>query len=105
MSELRTHAKLVRFTVTEFAEVERRARAAGRRPASYLCESALAGAPPSPNLAGPPADLLHALAGIGADLRAIAASPHLAPDRTPLHAVLDTLVNVLRTLTNRAPAA
>jgi hypothetical protein len=61
MHELRTRAKLVRLTPAEFSELERRARAAGRRPAHYLREAALSELAPAPAPDRSTADLIHVL--------------------------------------------
>jgi hypothetical protein len=98
LATTRTRSKLVRLTPEEFAEIERRARTAGTVPARFLRDSALSdrtSAHPQPTSA----DLLHSLATIGADLKALARS---APDdttRARCNVALDELVAVLRQLT------
>jgi hypothetical protein len=47
MTSRRTKGKLIRMTPEEFAEIERRARAAGYLPARYVRQAALDGRSPS----------------------------------------------------------
>jgi hypothetical protein len=100
MPELRTRAKLVRFTPTEFSEVERRAWAAGRRPALYLREAALTGAGSAPVANADTVALIHLLTRIGADLRIVAQSPGNEGTRARANEVLAELLATLRQLTS-----
>jgi hypothetical protein len=104
MPELRTRAKLVRFTAAEWLDLEQRAHAATRRPAEYLREAALTGAPPAPDSARPNAELLHTLTRIGADIQTLVHNSDAA-DRALLHRAMDELVATLRHLTGREPGA
>jgi hypothetical protein len=98
MSELRTRAILVRLTPAEFKELERRARAAGRRPALYLREAALTDAAPA-LLANPDTvALTHLLTRIGTDLRIVAQSPGNDATRARADEVLAELLATLRQL-------
>jgi hypothetical protein len=95
----RIRSKLVRLTPEEFAEIERRANAAGQLPARYLRNSALAVTPPATpcSLASP--EVLHALGVIGADLKALARSGADAATRMRAEGVLSELLAVLQHLT------
>jgi hypothetical protein len=99
MPELRTRAKLVRLTPAEFNELERRARAAGRRPAHYLREAALSETAPAPAPGRAAADLIHVLTRIGADLRIVGQSPRSDAISSKAEAVLSELLTTLRQLT------
>jgi hypothetical protein len=99
LSARRIRCKLVRLTPEEFAEIERRANAAGQLPACYLRNSALAGAPPATPCSTASPELLHALGAIGADLKAIIRSGRDPATQVRAERVLSELLVILQWLT------
>jgi hypothetical protein len=98
----RTLAKLIRLTPDEFTEIERRARAAGRLPARFIRDCVLTPIEPTASTPRPPHELIHTLATIGADLKALLRSTPDESTRTEATSVLAQLVVVLRQLTGTA---
>jgi hypothetical protein len=86
MPELRTRAKLVRFTPTE--------------PALYLREAALSGVRPAPVANADTVALTYLLTRIGTDLRIVAQSPGNDATRARANEVLAELLATLRQLTS-----
>jgi hypothetical protein len=95
----RIRSKLVHLTPEEFAEIERRANAAGQLPACYLRNSALAAAPPAIPCSLASTELLHALGAIGADLKAIARAGSGPATQMRAEGVLGELLAILQQLT------
>jgi hypothetical protein len=93
----RTKGKLIRMTPAEFAEIERRARAAGCLPARYIRQSALDCCPPDSGR-GSTASIVFTLGGIGADLKMLQRAATDDSVRQQLEATLSALVAVLRQL-------
>jgi hypothetical protein len=101
MPQHRTLAKLIRLTPDEFADIERRARAAGQLPARFIRACVLGSIAAPPPAAAVPAELLHSLASIGADLRTLVRRTPDEPTRADAMRVLTGLVAVLHQLTGR----
>ncbi|HXQ28914.1 MAG TPA: hypothetical protein VN848_06550 [Gemmatimonadales bacterium] len=88
---LRTAAKLIRFRPDELARITARARACGHTPARFIRETAL-GAVPAARREPAAADVLRALARLGASLDALAR--YGCTQQAP--GLLDRLTRVLR---------
>jgi hypothetical protein len=102
MTPRRTKGKLIRMTPEEFAEIERRARAAGCLPARYIRHAALSGRPPDVGR-GSAASVVYALGGIGADLKMLHRTATDDSVRGQIEVALSELVTLLRQLAS-APA-
>jgi hypothetical protein len=93
----RTKGKLIRMTPEEFAEIERRARAAGYLPVRYIRQAALSGHPPDGGR-GSAASVVYALGGIGADLKMLNRTATDDSVRGQIELALSELVALLRQL-------
>jgi len=94
MSQLRTVAKLVRFSPEEIARISERARTCGRTVARYIREAALGAVPKARHHAERDA-LLRELARTGRDLARLAHLVEAARDGQLPSAEQDQLLNAL----------